>query len=46
MPRIVVERASEVDPGRFYVMSAEIEAHGHTAATDAVTNSERSLREP
>ena len=28
--RIVVERASEVEPRRFYVLSAEIEAHGHT----------------
>ena len=30
LPRIVVERASEVEPGRFYVLSADIEAHGHT----------------
>ena len=29
LPRIVVERAPEVDPRRFYVSSADIEAHGH-----------------
>ena len=29
LPRIVVERAPEVEPKRFYVMSADIEAHGH-----------------
>ena len=28
--RIVVERIPEVEPRRFYVVSAEIEAHGHT----------------
>ena len=27
--RIVVERAPEVEPRRFYVLSADIEAHGH-----------------
>ena len=31
MPRIVAERAPEVEPRRFYVLSADIEAHGHTA---------------
>ena len=30
LPRIVVERAPEVEPGRFYVLSTDIEAHGHT----------------
>ena len=30
LPRIVVERAPEVGPRRFYVLSADIEAHGHT----------------
>ena len=29
LPRIVVERAPEVEPRRFYVLSADIEAHGH-----------------
>ena len=29
LPRIVVERAPEVEPRRFYVLSANIEAHGH-----------------
>ena len=30
LPRIVVERAPDVEPRRFYVLSADIEAHGHT----------------
>ena len=30
LPRIVVERAPEVEPRRFYVLCADIEAHGHT----------------
>ena len=30
MPRIVVERAPEVEPRRFYVLSADIEGSGHT----------------
>ena len=30
LPRIVVERAPEVEPRRFYVISSDIEAHGHT----------------
>ena len=30
LPRIVVERAPEVEPRRFFVLSADIEAHGHT----------------
>ena len=30
LPRIVVERAPEADPRRFYVLSADIEAHEHT----------------
>ena len=30
LPRIVVERGPEVEPRRFYVVSADIEAHGHT----------------
>ena len=30
LPRIVVERAPEVQPRRFYVLSADTEAHGHT----------------
>ena len=29
LPRIVVERAPEVEPRRFSVLSADIEAHGH-----------------
>ena len=29
-PRIVVERAPEAEPRRFYVLSADIEAHGQT----------------
>ena len=29
LPRIVVERTPEVEPRRFYVLSAYIEAHGH-----------------
>ena len=29
LPRIVVERAPEAEPRRFYVLSADIEAHGH-----------------
>ena len=30
MPRILVERAPGVEPRRFYVLSADSEAHGHT----------------
>ena len=30
LPRIVVETAPEVQPRRFHVLSADIEAHGHT----------------
>ena len=30
LPSIVVERAPEVEPRRFYVLFADIEAHGHT----------------
>ena len=30
LPRILVERAPEVEPRRFFVLSADIEAHGHT----------------
>ena len=30
LPRIVFERAPEAEPRRFYVLSADIEAHGHT----------------
>ena len=30
LPRIVVERAPEAEPRRFYVLSADIEAHGQT----------------
>ena len=30
LPRIVVERAPEVEPKRFYVLSTDVEAHGHT----------------
>ena len=29
LPRIVKETAPEVEPRRFYVLSADIEAHGH-----------------
>ena len=51
-PRIVVERAPEVETRRFYVLSTDIEAHGHTdmrqshITTNATRESERSLREP
>ena len=30
LPRILVGRALEFEPRRFYVLSADIEAHGHT----------------
>ena len=30
LSRLVVGRTPEVDPRRFYVLSADIEAHGHT----------------
>ena len=30
LPRIVVEGIREADPRRFYVLSADIGAHGHT----------------
>ena len=30
LPRIVVERALEVEPRRFHVLSADVDAHGHT----------------
>ena len=30
LPTIVVQRAPEVEPRIFYVLSADIEAHGHT----------------
>ena len=30
LPRIVVERTPEVEPRRFHVLSADVEAHGHT----------------
>ena len=30
LPRTVVERAPEVEPRRFYVLCADIEAHGYT----------------
>ena len=30
LPRIVVERAPEVEPRRFYVLFADVEAHRHT----------------
>ena len=33
LPRIVVERAPEAEPRRFYVLSADIEAHGHTGGS-------------
>ena len=31
----MIGRAPEVEPRRFYVLSADIEAHGHEAAQDA-----------
>ena len=58
LPRIVVERTPEFEPRRFYVLSADIEARGHTGGcpalashgraimTNAENESERSLREP
>ena len=36
LSRIVVERIPEVEPRRFYVLSADIEAHGHTEGCQAV----------
>ena len=30
LPRIVAERIVEAEPRRFHVLSADIEAHGHT----------------
>ena len=33
LPRIVVERIPEVGPRRFYVLSADIEAHGRTGGS-------------
>ena len=30
LPRIVVERAPEMEPRRFFVLSADIDAHGHS----------------
>ena len=33
LPRIVVERAPEAEPRRFYVLSADVEAHGHTGGS-------------
>ena len=30
LPRIVFDRAPEAEPRKFYVLSADIEAHGHT----------------
>ena len=35
-PRIVVERAPEVEPVRFHVLSADIEAHGNTGGCPGV----------
>ena len=37
LPRIVVARAPEVEPRRFYVLFADVQAHGYTgeAAQDA-----------
>ena len=32
MPRIVVEEPPEVERGRFYVLSADIEAYGHVGS--------------
>ena len=32
----MVERTPEVEPRRFYVLSAEIEAHGHTGGCPVV----------
>ena len=37
LPMIVVERAPEVEPRRFYVLSADIEAHGHTGGYPGCT---------
>ena len=55
LPGIVVERAPEVESRRFYVLSADIDAHGHTGGcmekrqsctmTTAQSESERSSRE-
>ena len=30
LPRVQIERIPEAEPRRFYVLSADIEAHGHT----------------
>ena len=32
LPRIVVDRIPEVEPRRLHVLSADIEAHGHTGS--------------
>ena len=36
LPRIVVESAPEVEPRRFYVLSAGIEPHGHTGGCPCI----------
>ena len=37
LPRVVVERAPKVEPRKFYVLSADIEAHGHTGGCQRCT---------
>ena len=36
LPRIVVERAPEAEPRRFYVLCADIEAHGYTGGCPGI----------
>ena len=37
LPKIVVERAPVVEPRKLYVLSADIEAHGHTGGCPGST---------
>ena len=37
LPKIVVERYPEVEPRRFCMLSADIEAHGHTGGCSGCT---------
>ena len=46
LPRIVVERAPEVEPRRFYVLSADTEAHGHTGGCPGCAVSRRKATKP
>ena len=41
LPRIVVERVPEVETRRFYVLSADIQAHGHVRKETSAVSSMR-----